>query len=182
MVQERVHPFMVGKACQQEYKAVVHITSAVRKQRVEEKEWMGYTAFSRAPNVMFPPVWLHLLNILQPSKAAASAGDPVLVLEHMSLWGDMSHIHSNSPLIQWYRDHSLPLKEGHFHWLKYYDDIVLCFARFWCSSSWFTVNMWYFKIFLSPLLKLSILSTCSVYSSHYLVHFPWGIRKFHNKT
>lgn len=39
---------MLGKAWQQEGKAVVYVACVVRKQRVEEKEWMGYTASSCA--------------------------------------------------------------------------------------------------------------------------------------
>lgn len=44
---------MLGKAWQQEGKALLHIACVVRKQRVEEKEWTGSNTFSCVPETPF---------------------------------------------------------------------------------------------------------------------------------
>lgn len=58
---------MLGKAWQQAGKALLHIACVVRKQRVEEKEWMGYSASHCAPETHTPSSMVPSLSILQPS-------------------------------------------------------------------------------------------------------------------
>lgn len=58
---------MLGKAWQQEGKALLHIACAVRKQRVEEKECMGSTTISCVPETHTSSSMVPSLSILPPS-------------------------------------------------------------------------------------------------------------------